>query len=87
MEVASFLGISVPMGSIAAFVVQILKRTPWVPVFEGQPARLRIVVAVISLGLNLLAMYLAGEPLDLSVLGQTFVSYVTAAAAYDHVLR
>lgn len=83
--VAQIAGYTVTMGMVVAVLVEIAKRVPQIPLWRGQVWRIRLVVAGLCLGLNVLGMWLLGQPIDLMVLLPTFLSYASAAATYDHV--
>ena len=89
MEVVAVLaGSSITLGVAASSVVFLLKKVSWFPVFQNQPMRSRLVVAVACLLLNILSQYINGQPImDWATGLETFVSYLTAAATYDHLFK
>lgn len=87
-SIAVVLGNPITVGAVASFLLKILKGVGWFPVFENQPLRSRVVVAVMCLLINSLVNYMQGVFVaDWVLVGETFMSYLTAAATYDHIFK
>jgi hypothetical protein len=76
---------SVAVGVVASILVEISKRTPWIPLWKGHVKEIRLVVATLCVLLNVLIVYLTGGTYDWTILIQSFISYVSSAATYDHL--
>lgn len=88
MEIATIAGNPITVGAIASTVVLLLKKTPWYPLFKNQPMRSRTTVAVICLAITALIQYIEGGVIiDTATAFNAFLSYVTAAATYDHFFK
>ena len=71
------------VGAVASLVAQLLKTTGWLP---KDAAFVRPFVAAICVTVNAALGYWTGS-LDLTLLPETFLSYLAAAAAYDQVFK
>ena len=88
MDIAIIAGNPITLGAVASGVVWILKRTPYFPLWTNQKWRSRLTVAVTCVGLTALAQYLeGGVVIDLATTFNLLVSYVSAAATYDHLFK
>ena len=99
MTIATILGHAVTLADVYAFVVNWLVpvgigvltslSVDWAKVKQYVPHALRpylmrALVAAVCVVANAAARLVAGEGIDPAVLGQTFLSYVSAVALFEH---
>lgn len=88
MEELLIIGTPLSLGIFVSGLAQIIKQSPVLPfVQKGKPWMIRLTVAVLALFVQVAANYLKGAPLSGDLLLNSFVTYVTAAASYDHIFK
>lgn len=90
VTVAELLGNPITLGMIVSVVTEVIKFFPdfLSPVVKGNKWGIRLFVAVIAVGLNVLAAKMNGYAIgEASILWNTFASYLTALGMYDFVIR
>jgi hypothetical protein len=75
---------TVTVGAVASGTVEFLKKLSW---FPQNPTAYRLAAAIACLLLSASFAVLTGQPVDLSTIGQTFLSYLGAVSAYDHLVK
>lgn len=84
--ITQIAGQTITVGTIATFTAQFLKGRAWFPE-AYRTAVVRLLVAAICVVVNVGVAYVSGEPIGASPLLEAFLSYLTAAAAYDHLFK
>jgi len=84
-NVATFAGYTVTVGAVASFLAQYLKKD-WFP-SEYRAALCRIFVAITCVGIHAVGAYVQGLPITVETLVMSALSYLSAAATYDHIFK
>jgi hypothetical protein len=83
----------VVLGPVAAFLMQVVKNHPKVPINAGNAALLRLLLALLAVAGSVLLAWIEGNLTQLdfkSLLQQVldaFVIYTTAITAYEHSVK
>lgn len=90
-------GNPITIGLAVSWLVYVLKKTPWFPLFKGEVVRIRATVGVLCTVLSAVSLYISGSDVLVPFYGlmlpdpvwviQAFYGYFVASAAYVHLFK